>query len=171
MGILHTMKEKMFGRLQRNVAESSDHIGELKSTFSNRLAGFREHRTAADQKVVTEDFGNLLDAWGIQDEREIPEVCTELRWRYPLFALPVITTTCLALWQQTMISWVIAVCCGIPCLFGLVTTMWRIAILQGRKFIPFTRWLCLPLRPYGAGVCLSFCLVTACSYMLAGFQF
>ena len=141
MGILHTLKEKMFGRLQKHVAASGEHIGDLKNTFSSRMEEFRAHRTAEDQKRVIEDFGNLLMAWGIADERDIPAACDELKWRLPLFILPTVGLFGLALWQNVALAWLMFALCAIPCLFGLATALWRISILRKRQFVPFGEWL------------------------------
>ena len=37
---------------------------------------------------------------------------------------------------------VIALCLiSLPCLFGILTTLWRISLLRNRRFLPFGRWL------------------------------
>ena len=141
MGVFSTLKEKMFGRLQRNISASGEHIGDLKNTFSARMEEFKAHRSADDQKRVIEDFGSLLTAWGIEDERDIPVVCDELKWRLPLFILPIVGLLGLALWQNVALAWLMFVLCATPCLFGLATTLWRISILRKRQFVPFGGWL------------------------------
>lgn len=141
MGMFSTVKEKMFGRLQRNISASGEHIGDLKDTFTSRLEEFRAHRSADDQKRIIEDFGSLLTAWGIMDERDIPGVCDELKWRLPLFIIPIVGTLALALWQDIVLAWVMFALCAVPCLFGLATTLWRISILRKRQFVPFSGWL------------------------------
>ena len=86
-------------------------------------------------------FSLLLAAWGIADDADIPGVIRVLRLRVPLFIAPVVLCALAAIWQRTMLS-VIALCLvSLPCLLGILTTLWRISLLRNRRFLPFGRWL------------------------------
>lgn len=113
----------------------------LRNRLCARVAFFRSHRSSQEQHAVAQDFSLLLAAWGIADDADIPGVIRVLRLRVPLFIAPVILCALAAIWQRTMLS-VIALCLiSLPCLLGILTTLWRISLLRNRRFLPFGRWL------------------------------
>ena len=77
----------------------------------------------------------------LPDDADIPGVIRVLRLRVPLFIAPVVLCALAAIWQRTVLS-VIALCLiSLPCLLGILTTLWRISLLRNRRFLPFGRWL------------------------------
>ena len=121
-------------------SSSGRHVVGLRGDFRSRLTAFRRHRSAEEQQELTEDFRHVLAAWGIADA-DIPGVIRVLSLRVPLFIAPVVLCALAAIWQRTMLS-VIALCLiSLPCLLGILTTLWRISLLRNRRFLPFGRWL------------------------------
>ena len=119
---------------------SGRHVTGLRGDFRSRLDAFRRHRSAEEQRELTVNFHHVLIAWGIADA-DIPGVIRVLRLRVPLFIAPVVLCALAAIWQRTMLS-VIALCLiSLPCLLGILTTLWRISLLRNRRFLPFGRWL------------------------------
>ena len=113
------------------LCESKRQCSLLRNRLCARVAFFRSHRSSQEQHAVAQDFSLLLAAWGIADDADIPGVIRVLRLRVPLAAI----------WQRTMLS-VIALCLvSLPCLLGILTTLWRISLLRNRRFLPFGRWL------------------------------
>ena len=119
---------------------SGRHVTGLRGDFRSRMAAFRRNRAASEQTALEGDFTLVLAAWGMADA-DIPGVIRVLRLRVPLFIAPVVLCALAAIWQRTMLS-VIALCLvSLPCLLGILTTLWRISLLRNRRFLPFGRWL------------------------------
>ena len=128
-------------------SQSGEHLAELRKAFRFRLDAFRHHRSASEQQELTEDFSRVLMAWGIADA-EIPGVIRLLRLRLLIFAVPLLACVLAAAWQQSLAASLVLCLVTPPCLLGLVTTAWRISILQNRRFLPLCRWLlCSRKRP------------------------
>lgn len=123
------------------LCESRRQCSLLRNRLCARVAFFRSHRSSQEQHAVAQDFSLLLAAWGIADDADIPGVIRVLRLRVPLFIAPVVLCALAAIWQRTMLS-VIALCLiSLPCLLGILTTLWRISLLRNRRFLSFGRWL------------------------------
>ena len=123
------------------LCESRRQCSLLRNRLCARVDFFRSHRSSQEQHAVAQDFSLLLAAWGIADDADIPGVIRVLRLRVPLFIALVVLCALAAIWQRTMLS-VIALCLiSLPCLLGILTTLWRISLLRNRRFLPFGRWL------------------------------
>lgn len=121
-------------------SQSGEHLAELRKDFSSRLGSFRHHRSASEQQELTEDFSRVLAAWGIADA-DIPGVIRLLRLRLLIFAVPLLACVLAATFRQSPAAVLALALVTPPCLLGLVTTAWRISILQNRRFLPLSRWL------------------------------
>ena len=119
---------------------SGRHVAGLRGDFRSRLNAFRRHRSAEEQQELTEDFRNVLAAWGIADA-DIPGVISALRLRLPVFAVPMLACLITAAWSHSPLSFLSLACVAPPCLLGMVTTLWRISILRNHRFTPLCRWL------------------------------
>ena len=125
----------------QTILDTARHVVGLRGDLYSRLDAFRSHRSSQEQYSVAQDFSLLLAAWGIADDADIPGVIRVLCLRVPLFIAPVVLCALAAIWQRTMLS-VIALCLiSLPCLLGILTTLWRISLLRNRRFLPFGRWL------------------------------
>ncbi len=120
--------------------ESRQHLAELRSGFRSRMATFRRHRATEEQAALEEDFNLVLAAWGMA-EADIPGVVSALRLRLLVFLAPALACLIALAWSHNLISFLSLACIAPPCLFGVVTTLWRISILQNRHFTPLCRWL------------------------------
>lgn len=120
-------------------SQSGEHLAELRKDFRSRLGSFRHHRSASEQQELTEDFSRVLAAWGIADA-DIPGVIRLLRLRLLIFA-PLLACVLAATFRQSPAAVLALALVTPPCLLGLVTTAWRISILQNRRFLPLSRWL------------------------------
>ena len=120
--------------------ESRQHLAELHSGFRSRLAAFRRHRAASEQAALEENFNLVLVAWGMTDA-ELPGVIRALRLRLLVFLAPALACLLAAAWSHSPLSFLSLACIAPPCLFGMVTTLWRISILRNRRFTPLCRWL------------------------------
>ena len=119
---------------------SGRHVTGLRGDFHSRLAVFRRHRAAEEQAALEEDFNLVLAAWGMA-ETDIPGVISALRLRLLVFLAPALACLITAAWSHSLISLLSLACITPPCLLGVVTTLWRISILQNRHFTPLCRWL------------------------------
>ena len=116
------------------------HVAGLRGDFRSRLNAFRCHRSAEEQQEMTEDFRRVLAAWGLADA-DIPGVITALRLRLVIFAVLVLACLIAAAWSQSLVALLSLALVAPPCLFGMVTTLWRISILRNHRFTPLCRWL------------------------------
>lgn len=91
--------------------------------------------------MLTEDFSRVLMAWGIDDAAAIPGVVRMLRLRFVVFVVPVLVCLIAALLLQSIPSVLALAFVALPCLVGIVTTAWRISILENRRFLSLSRWL------------------------------
>lgn len=123
------------------LGQSKQHLSDLGSGVRSRLRDFRRGRSQFDQQQIAEDFSRVLLAWGIDDVAAIPAVIRALRLRYPVFTLPVIGCLIAAILLQTFVSFLVLAFVALPCLLGLLTTAWRISILENCCFLSFPRWL------------------------------
>ena len=119
---------------------SGRHVAGLRGDFRSRLNAFRRHRSAEEQRELTEGFRHVLAAWGIADS-DIPGVISALRLRLPVFAVPMLACLITAAWSHSPLSFLSLACVAPPCLLGMVTTLWRISILRNHRFTPLCRWL------------------------------
>lgn len=135
----------MFTRIKNNlvsrVSSTGEHLSELRAMFRSRMDNFRHHRSASEQQELTEDFSRVLAAWGIADADSIPGVIRLLRLRLLIFAVPLLVCVLVATFRQSLAAVLSLALVTPPCLLGLVTTVWRISILQTRRFLPLSRWL------------------------------
>ena len=119
---------------------SGRHIAGLRGEFRSRLNAFRRHRSAEEQQELTEDFSRVLAAWGIADA-DIPGVITALRLRLLIFAAPLLACVIATAFRQSPAALLPLALVVPPCLFGMITTLWRISILKTRRFLPLSHWL------------------------------
>ena len=125
----------------QKILDTTRYVVGLRGDLLSRLDNFRLHRSAKEQQGLAENFHHVLAAWGIAADADIPGVIRVLRLRVPLFIAPVVLCALAAIWQRTMLS-VIALCLiSLPCLLGILTTLWRISVLRNRRFTPLCRWL------------------------------
>ena len=115
-------------------AESKQHLSTLGADFRTRFRSFRHGRSVSGQQSLTEDFGQVLVAWGIDGVEAIPGVVRVLRLRFLVFLVPVIACSAATAWLPLALVM-------LPCLFGVVTTAWRISILKNHRFLPLSRWI------------------------------
>lgn len=119
---------------------SGRHVAGLRGDFRSRLNAFRRHRSAEAQQELTEDFSRVLAAWGI-DDADIPNVIRPLRLRLLIFAAPLLACAIAAAFRQSPAALLPLALVAPPCLFGMITTLWRISILKTRRFLPLSHWL------------------------------
>ena len=125
-GIKKTVSER--------VSPTAEHLGELRRDFRSRLNQFRKERTADRQQALAEDFDQVIQAWGIGGIEAIPGVVHVLRLRFLIYLVPVLACAVATAWLALALVL-------LPCLFGIVTTAWRISILKNRRFLPLLRWV------------------------------
>lgn len=135
------MKNGVFSSLCTHISQTGQHVSGLRTDLRSRLDHFRRHRSAAEQQELTEDFSRLLVAWDIDTAADLSHVIRALRLRFAVFAVPVVICVAGALLQQDIISCLALAFVSLPCLFGIITTAWRISILKTRHFLPLSRWL------------------------------
>ena len=132
-GIKHSITECL--------SPTGRHLAALRNDFRSRCRRFKNDRSAAQQQALTVDFVRVLMAWGIDDASEIPGVIRMLRLRSLVFVLPVFVCAATAAIFPTFIACLTLALVAAPCLFGLITNLWRISILKKHRFLPFFRWL------------------------------
>ncbi len=114
----------MFRRIKNNivsrVSPTGQHLSGLRNDLRSRLTHFRNHRSASEQQVLTEDFSLVLAAWGIGHVAEIPGIVLVLRFRFLVFAVPVIACLIAALLLQSLASCLALAFIAPPCLVGIV---------------------------------------------------
>ncbi len=135
----------MFKRIGNSIASRLSptrmHWMGLQRDFAARWRHFRHGRDAGLQKAVEDDFVLVLAAWGIEDKTDIPGVVRDLRLRCLVLAVPVLAALTNALLMPDFRSLLTLALIAPPCLFGLLVTFWRIAILKNKAFTPLHRWL------------------------------
>jgi UPF0716 family protein affecting phage T7 exclusion len=62
--------------------------------------------------------------------------------------MPVVVALIAMLITPGFISRLTLILITLPCLFGLLTTRWRISVLRNRAFTPFCRWLAQFIQPW-----------------------
>jgi hypothetical protein len=135
------MLKKLKSSMSMRLSPTQAHLSGLRADFRARLRGFRSNRTAELQSELVEDFSQVLQAWGIEDEKAICGVLRDMRLRCLLLILPVVAVTLGAVLSPSF-SALLTVTLVVPsCVFGLVVTLWRMTILQRRKFTPLWCWL------------------------------
>jgi len=138
----------MFKGIRNNLAArlspTRDHWSGLRTDFTTRLHHFRRDRDADQQNALERDFALLLEAWGIESESKIPDILLELRFRCLLLVVPFCLVLVAALFVPGSYLYLTLLLFAPPCLFGLLTTRWRMSILQNRAFTPLHRWLTAP---------------------------
>ncbi|CAK7025580.1 MAG: hypothetical protein DELT_02568 [Desulfovibrio sp.] len=135
----------MFKRIKQSVADriapTGKHLTDLRSELRSRLHQFNESRSSEEQQALSEDFSQVLHAWGIDDAGKIPAVVRSLRLRFLIFGLPVVVCAVAAALLQSTVSCLGFVLVATPCIFGIITTAWRISVLENGRFLPLSRWL------------------------------
>jgi hypothetical protein len=135
------MFTKLKTSIEMRISPTQVHLSELRADFRSRLRGFRSNRTAEVQSELAEDFSQVLQAWGIEDETAISGVLRDMRLRCFLLILPVVAVTLGAVLSRSLSSLLTVALVAPPSVFGLVVTLWRMSILQRREFTPFLNWL------------------------------
>lgn len=134
----------MFNGIKNNITSrlspTTEHWSALRSDLKARLRGFQSNRASALQEEL-DDFTRLLDAWGIESEAAIPAILRDLRLRCLILAIPVALAALTAVFIQTFTVCLTLAFTTPPCLFGLLTTLWRMSVLKRRAFMPFRCWL------------------------------
>lgn len=135
----------MFNRLKDTIASrvspTGQHLVALRTDVRSRLGDFRRHRSVSEQQALAEDFSTVLAAWGIDDAAAIPGVVRALRLRFVVFIVPVVVCLTAALLLRSFPSILTLAFVSLPCLVGIITTAWRISILENRRFLSLSRWL------------------------------
>jgi hypothetical protein len=144
------MLQRMKNAVALRLSPTRAHWSGLRQEFTARLQDFRHSRDTGPQDAMARDFTLLLDAWGIEDEADIPRVLRDLRLRCLLLALPVAVAVLAALFTPGFLSLLTLALLAPPCLFGLLTARWRMSVLRHRAFIPFHRWLTASFIKKGA---------------------
>lgn len=121
--------------------ESKAHFQGMRQSIRQRLWVFRENRTNEAQKALSNDFEAVLMAWGIETKTAIPLVICDLWLRCFLFTIPLVVSVFLALFGQNILALLSFILFLLPCLFGVLTSLWRISVLRYRHFMPFSCWL------------------------------
>ena len=141
----------MFKSIKENVAlrlrPTKAHWAGLRGEIASRFGKFRQGRDSGLQKALEDDFSLLLQAWGIGSEGEIPIILRDLRLRCLILAVPVMAALPSLLLVPGFVSYLTLALVALPCLFGLLTNVWRMSILQNRAFLPFHRWLAQLIQP------------------------
>ena len=125
----------------QKILDTTRYVVGLRGDLLSRLDTFRLHRSAKEQQGLAENFHHVLAAWGIAADADIPGVIRVLRLRVPLFIAPVVLCALATIWQRTVLSVITLCLISLPCLLGILTTLWRISLLRNRRFLPFGRWL------------------------------
>ncbi|MCX4310295.1 MAG: hypothetical protein OSJ28_08350 [Desulfovibrio sp.] len=134
-------KPKSIASILASARESRSRFANVKNSLFSRLAFFRNDREKEKQAFLESDFGNVLSAWGIMGAENVPAVIFCLRLRlFALAALPLLYAV-VAISGLTGKSLLVFSLVAIPCLFGILTTLWRIRVLKHSRFMPFSRWL------------------------------
>ena len=135
----------MFDGVKKFISEctspTAEHLGELRQDFRSRLMQFRQERSTDRQQMLEKNFNRVLQAWGIDGVEAIPGVVRVLWLRCLIFTVPVLVGTLAAALLQNPASCLALAFIALPCLFGIVTTAWRISILKNRRFLPLSRWI------------------------------
>jgi hypothetical protein len=135
----------MFQKMKNGVAErispTKEHLSALNGDLQGRLRGFKSDRNAARQKELEDDFALVLEAWGIEGEAEIPGVLRDLRLRRLILLAPPAGAALVAAVSRSPAAMLTLALIVPPCLLGIVTTCWRIAVLKNRAFTPLLFWL------------------------------
>lgn len=134
-------KPKSIASILASARESRSRFASVKNSLFSRLAFFKNDREKEKQTFLESDFGNVLSAWGIMNAENVPAVVFCLRLRlFVLAALPLLYAV-VAIFGLTGKSLLVFSLVAIPCLFGILTTVWRIWVLKHSRFMPFSRWL------------------------------
>lgn len=134
-------KPKSIASIFASAKESRSRFANVKNSLFSRLAFFKNDREKEKQAFLESDFVNVLSAWGIMGAENVPGVIFCLRLRlFVLAALPLLYAV-VAISGLTGKSLLVFSLVAIPCLFGILTTAWRIWILKHSRFMPFSRWL------------------------------
>lgn len=125
-----------------NTAKASkSHFQQLKENLRSRMAFFTSGRDRESQKELEADFANVLDKWGISSLDNIHDVISTLRLRIMILATLPALYGIIFIFIHSLNGLLVFLMLAIPCLFGILTTAWRIWILQNMRFMSFTRWL------------------------------
>ena len=127
--------------LATRIAPTGEHLAGLRGILRSRLGLFKNDRSVEQQHELTEDFVRVLAAWGIDDVAAIPGVVRALRLRFVVFVVPVLVCLIAALLLQSFASILALVFVALPCLVGIITTAWRVSILENRRFLSLSHWL------------------------------
>jgi len=141
----------VFKSIKENVAlrltPTKAHWAGLRGEIASRFGKFRQGRNPKLQQALEDDFSLLLQAWGIGSEGEIPIILRDLRLRCLILAVPVMAALTPILLVPGFAAFLTLALVALPCLFGLLTNVWRMSVLQNRAFLPFHRWLVRSIQP------------------------
>lgn len=135
------MKKRVPFLLKTRLSQTGEHLSGLRAELRSRLESLRRHRTASDSESLENDFDKVLAAWGVTEQADIPDVIRALRLRYAVFLAPVLVCLTAALALRDFASCLALVLVSLPCLLGIITTAWRVWVLEKRRFLPLPRWL------------------------------
>jgi hypothetical protein len=127
--------------LRSRIAPSKDHLSALRGDVQSRLRGFGSGRETARQEMLENDFALVLEAWGIEEKSDIPDILRDLRLRCLILLAPVSAASLAAVFSRSPLSLLTLALIAPPCLFGVVATRWRMSVLKKRAFVPLLRWL------------------------------
>lgn len=134
-------KPKSITTILNSINDSRRHFLDAKNGFLARLALFRSNRGKENQQALENDFNNVLQEWGIMGIDNVPGVIFCLRLRLLILAALPLLYALVAIFGFTGKSLLVFGLVAIPCLFGILTTAWRIWVLKHSRFMPFGRWL------------------------------
>jgi len=118
---------------------------ELKTELAERLRAFRQDRSSSFQQRMENDFDFVMTVWGVESFGHLHCVIMEMKMRCVVLAFPILVLFLLGIiWPELSVVPALAIFFP-PCLFGIATSLWRLAVLRNRTFIPFHRWLLNPL--------------------------
>ena len=135
--------QRMKTATSRRLTPSREHIVGLQEDIAHRLSPLRQERHKEEQDALCEDFSRVLVAWGIE-EGQMPGVVRDLKLRLACFALPFLLAAVLCT-QAAYISRLLLIVCVLACVvvsvIGVFTTLWRLWVLESRRFLPIGVWL------------------------------
>ena len=134
-------KPKSITSIINDEKKKKSHFRILKDNFRSRLAAFRADRDNSSQQELESDFSNVLEKWGIASTENLGEVIFCLRLRMFVLAILPVFYGIIALFLRTFNSLIVFALLAIPCLFGVLATLWRVWVLRKSRFVGFWRWL------------------------------
>lgn len=129
------MFKKTRKKFQASTQDSVDNISQLKNTVRHRFTNFLCGRSE-NQSIYTDNFGLVLEKWGIS-EKEIPQVCKDLKLRCFVLLLPFLIALVLFIQGKIVLASIIIIASSIC----ISTSLWRLKILRRKVFLPYPAYL------------------------------